>query len=102
LQDVTIFHLIKAFQKALMNVPKKVVHNVRRIPYTIEDQGVYLLNNFRERAHYSFAEVMLAAEEKIQIVVTFIALLELIRSGRVRIEMHDEFNHIMIFKTEHI
>lgn len=102
LQDVTIFHLIKAFQKALVNIPKKVTHNVRRIPYSIEDQGVYLMNNFKDRSEYSFVEVMQSAEEKIQIVVTFIALLELIRSGRVRIEMEQAFNHIRIIKNEHI
>jgi len=101
LQDVTIFHLIKAFQKALMNMPKKVVHSIRRIPYSIEDQGVFLIQNFKGRPSYSFTEVMLAAEEKIQIVVTFIALLELIRSGKVVVDMKEDFNDISIIRQEH-
>jgi segregation and condensation protein A len=102
LQDVTIFHLIKAFQKALVNIPKKVVHNIRRVPYTIEEQGLLLIENFGERQQYSFVEIIRNAQEKIQVVVTFIALLELIRSGRVRVEMRNDFNDILLIKTEHI
>jgi segregation and condensation protein A len=100
LQDVTMFQLIKAFQKALMNIPKKVVHNIRRIPYSIEEQGIYLIDRFKDRREYSFIEVMQEAEEKIQIVVTFIALLELIRSGRVRVDVQDDFNNILLIKNE--
>ncbi|MAT40217.1 MAG: hypothetical protein CL946_11505 [Ectothiorhodospiraceae bacterium] len=99
LHDVTIYHLIKAFQKALTNIPKKVYHEVRRIPYTIEGQGARIMERFGSRKQYNFLEILTEAEERIQVVVTFIALLELIRSQRVRIEMQGDFNDILIHQA---
>jgi segregation and condensation protein A len=100
LKDTTMFDLIRAFQSAMANIPKKVVHEVRTIPYTIEDQGVFLLSLFGERREYDFFEVVVHMKEKIQIVVTFIALLELIRAHRVRIIAKSQFNNFRIIRAQ--
>lgn len=100
LQDVTMFQLIKAFQRAMMNIPKKTVHEVRAIPYTIEEQGLWLIKRFEHRNRYNFTELLRDMQEKVQVVVTFIALLELIRAHRIRIEIHAQFNDFDIIKTD--
>lgn len=99
LKDTTMFDLIRAFQNAMTNIPKKIVHEVRTIPYTIEDQGVFLLGLFGERKEFDFVEVVVHMKEKIQLVVTFIALLELIRAHRVRIVTKSQFNNFRIIRT---
>ncbi len=100
LEDVTMYQLIKAFQKAMMNIPKKTVHEVRAIPWNIEEQGHWIMTRFKERPRYNFLEVMDAMKEKVQVVVTFIALLELIRAHRIRVEIHAQFNDFEIIRTE--
>jgi len=99
LKDVTLFHLIKAFQTAITNIPKPVLHEVRTIPYSIEEQGRFLMNFFHERREYNFLDVIDHMREKIQLVVTFIALLELIRAHRVRIDVQGEYNNFRIIRT---
>jgi segregation and condensation protein A len=100
LQDVTMYQLIKAFQKAMMNIPKKTVHEVRGIPWNIEEQGHWLMQQFGDRSAYNFLEVMHHMKDKLQVVVTFIALLELMRAQRVRVELHTLFNNFEIIRTE--
>ena len=100
LQDVTMFQLIKAFQRAMTNIPKRTVHEVRTIPYTIEEQGLWLMKRFEHRTRYNFTEILRDMQEKVQVVVTFIALLELMRARRIRVEIHAHFNDFDIIKTE--
>jgi segregation and condensation protein A len=100
LEDVTMYQLIKAFQRAMLNIPKKVVHEVRNIPWSIEDQGMWLMQRFSDRERYNFTEIMREMKEKMQVVVTFIALLELIRARRVRVEVYAQFNDIDIIRNE--
>jgi segregation and condensation protein A len=100
LQDVTMYHLIRAFQHAMTHVPPKSVHEVRDIPYTIEEQALFVIRFFENRSSYNFFEVLSSMKEKIQIIVTFIALLELIRAHRVRVEIYSDFNDFQIIKLE--
>ncbi|MCB2205626.1 segregation/condensation protein A [bacterium] len=100
LEDVTMYQLIKAFQHAMMNIPKKTVHEVRAIPWSIEEQGTWLMQRFGARPKYNFLEIMQEMKEKVQVVVTFIALLELIRAHRLRVELHGQFNDFEIIRTE--
>jgi segregation and condensation protein A len=98
LKDVTLFHLVAAFQRAMESIPKKTVHSVQTIPYTIEEQGVFLLDFFAGRNEFNFLDILEEMREKIQLVVTFIALLELIRAHRVRITMLEDFNNFLIIR----
>lgn len=100
LQDVTMYQLIKAFQRAMTNIPKKSVHEVRAIPYTVEEQGLWLMKRFEDRSRYNFTEILRDLQEKVQVIVTFIALLELMRARRIRVEIHAQFNDFDIIKTE--
>jgi segregation and condensation protein A len=96
LRDVTLYQLIRAFQHAMQNMPKPVVHEVRRIPYNIDDQAVMIMNFFQRRPSYRFLELLPHMKEKIQVIVTFVAMLELIRAQRVRIELGEDFNDFTI------
>jgi len=100
LQDVTMFQLIKAFQHAITNIPMKATHEVATVPYSIEEQGAWLMQRFNKRSRYNFLEILVDLHEKVQIVVTFIALLELIRARRIRVELHAQFNDFEIIRND--
>lgn len=96
LRDVTVFSLVMAFHNAMTNMPKITVHEVRTIPWSIEDQGLFLMNFFQGRREYHFTEILGHMQERLQIVVTFVALLELIRAHRVRVAVQSDFNNFRI------
>ncbi len=100
LEDVTMYQLIKAFQQAMMNIPKKTVHEVRTIPWSVEEQAAWLMQRFDGRPKFNFLEILRDLNDRVQLVVTFIAMLELIRAQRLRVEIFAQFNDFEIIRNE--
>ncbi len=98
LKDVTLFDLIAAFKNAVSKMPKKYVHEINKLNVTIDEQMSYILNCFREKTEATFLEMVSAMAEKIRIVVTFLALLELIKQKQLVIRQVNPYEEIMIVK----
>ncbi len=98
LKNITVYDLIKAFQKALMEKPKEVVHEIKKFSVTIDEQIEYIMD-FVERSNYvHFLDLIRDMNEKIRIVVTFIALLELVKMDRIGINTSEKLNDFVIYK----
>lgn len=98
LSDVSLFDLIASFQYAVARMPKKFVHEVVKINVTIDEQIDYILDFFSRRSEATFAELIDGMTEKIRIVVTFIALLELIRSRKLVVRQPEPFQELSIMR----
>ena len=96
LKDVTLFDLLSAFKLALDNMPKVTTHDVGSVGVTIEDQIEYILKRLRDKERLGFQDIMNHFKERIMIVVTFMAILELIRTHRIRIQQASVFGEIWI------
>ena len=96
LQDVSLFDLLLAFKRALDNMPKVTYHEVKRIDVTIEQQTTFIIERLKQRQMMLFSELMAGIREKIVIVVTFLALLEMIRAGKIIVRQSDAFDDIRI------
>ncbi len=99
LKDVSFFDLLTAYKNALAKRPKMIFHNIERMNVTVEDQRKYIMDFFRDRTCYLFTEL---CEDmgKIEIVVTFLAMLELIRQGEIAAKQASIFDDIWIYKAE--
>ena len=51
-------------------------------------------------SHFSFQDLLKKQASKIQIIVTFLAILELMKVGKIRIEQEHLFDDIVITATE--
>jgi segregation and condensation protein A len=96
LHDITLFDLLLAFKKALDNIPKVTYHEVKSIEVTLEQQTNYILQMLNQKPMILFTELVEKYEEKIFIVVTFIALLELIKKKQVLVRQSELFEDIRI------
>ena len=96
LQDISLFDLLLAFKRALDNMPKVTYHEVKRIDVTIEEQTSFIVERLKQRKMILFSELMAEMREKIIIVVTFLALLEMIRAGKIVVRQSDLFDDIRI------
>ncbi|MCX7984742.1 MAG: segregation/condensation protein A [Bacteroidetes bacterium] len=99
IRDVTFFDLIASFKFAMEQMPKKFVHEILRINVTIEEQIEYLENFFARRSEATFHEVVRDFKEKIRIVVTFLALLELIRYRKLVVRQNIPFGEVFIIRN---
>jgi len=96
LQNVTLFDLLLAFKKALDNMPKVTYHEVKKIEVTIEEQTDYILNTMENRSEILFSELIGKFNNKIIIIVTFLALLELIKLRKIMVRQSRVFEEITI------
>lgn len=99
LKDITLFHLISAFKHAMERVPKKLYHDVERLAVSIDDQMGYLMDFFRFRSEVPFSELIASMDEKIRIIVTFLAILELVKEKTLGIRLHEKIGEFVIYRT---
>ncbi len=100
LKNVTIFDLAKAFKKAMDSLKPEVFHEIKKINVTIDEQITHIMNIIEKQKELHFLSLVHGMKEKIRIVVTFVALLELVKSGMIGIKESEEFNDFVILKLE--
>lgn len=96
LKNVSIFDLAKAFKKAIEGLKPQVVHEIKKINVTIDEQIKYILDRVAEKGEIHFLSLVHGMREKIRIVITFVALLELTKMERIGIKESTEFNDFVI------
>jgi segregation and condensation protein A len=94
--DATLYDLLTAFKKALDNMPKITVHQVKTIRVTIEDQVNYIIDRLEGKNHILFFDVVKGLTEKIQVVVTFMAILDLMKINLITAKQVEPFEDIRL------
>ena len=97
LGEVGIFQLINAFQNVIKRVEAR--ENLREIfgeHYTVSDKIDWILQRVGDGVPLRFSELFANMASRVEIVVTFLALLELIRLRQVRATQANPFDEIEI------
>jgi segregation and condensation protein A len=99
LQNVSSFDLLRALQRVLNRVAEKPVALVRREPFSLPERMKDVYARIVESAEgTSFGALCEDCESRLEVVITFLALLELIRRSRVIVEQPRAFEEIMVRK----
>jgi len=79
---------------------------LRDLPQTLIDKGVtmkekldVIRNLLKHSKEISFNEVLQNSQNRTEVIVTFLALLELVKANSVALKQDDTFSDITIFKT---
>jgi segregation and condensation protein A len=102
LKDISLFNLIAAYKSAVDNMPKKVIHEVTLLPVTIDEQISFLMDYLRVHGTATLLKVVAHMTEKVRIVVTIIAILELTKNKVILLSPHDNGNDILICPAPHM
>ncbi|MGK7369114.1 MAG: segregation and condensation protein A [Candidatus Halalkalibacterium sp. M3_1C_030] len=91
LQDVTMFDLMAAFKKVLSDIKKQnIVHHVEKISVTIEQQTEYVLERLHAGGRTSFRQICTELNNRAKIVVTFLAVLEMLKEQQINLYVEDD------------
>lgn len=93
--DVNIFDLLTAFKKILDSAPPEVVM-ITRETLTVKDKMLHIADTLEHAESLRFEELFAGQATRTQLIVTFLALLELLRLGLARVYQEQEFGHIWI------
>lgn len=100
LKNISIYDLIKVFKEVLLKKPKEIYHQIEKVNITIDEQIDFILNKVKEFGKINFISLVSGIREKIRIVVTFIALLELIKMGEIGLNESPYFNDFEIYSLK--
>jgi len=98
LKNVTIFDLAKAFKKVIEGLKPQPVHEIKKINITIDEQIQYILDLLDANPELHFISLVHGMQEKIRIVITFVALLELVKMQRIGLKESPNFNDFVLVK----
>lgn len=97
LGEVGIFQLINAFQNVIKRLEaREDLQEIIGENYTVSDKIERILQTLAEGKAIKFSELFARMASRVEIVVTFLALLELIRLKQVRATQTNEFDEIEI------
>ncbi|MFA5436982.1 MAG: segregation/condensation protein A [Candidatus Omnitrophota bacterium] len=98
--EASIFDLINAFSKALKDVPKEVFYEVVKDQFTVEQATHEILHLLLVRSQVKLSELFGKAKNKMDIIVTFLAVLELIRVKEIIARQNQLFEDIEILRNK--
>ena len=100
LAEVGIFDLINAFNQVLKKASEREdFREIYEERFTVSDKIEEILYTMRDRVEIVFSEVFASASSRAEVVVTFLALLELIRLKRLRVQQQAAFGEIHVTKV---
>lgn len=95
--DVGLFELIDAFQKILENITSSGRLEINADTITVRERIVQIVNIFETKGSVTFNELFSKNADKSEVVVTFLAILEMVRLSLIRIAQHTRTGIIRLF-----
>lgn len=93
--DVNIFDLIGAFKKVFDSAPPEI-HTITKETLTVKDRMLFINEMLENLESLRFEELFKENISRIKLIVTFLALLEILRLGLARVYQEKEFGNIWI------
>ncbi|MEK7331158.1 MAG: segregation/condensation protein A [Candidatus Eisenbacteria bacterium] len=96
LAPATLFDLLDALNRVMSRVPEQTVYEVQGDLYDVEEKMSLIARTVAEQGAVSFSTLMQSCRARAEVIVTFIALLELVRLGRIGVTQPEPFGDIQI------
>lgn len=103
IQNITLFKLMKAFERAMQKYSdrlNKPVHTVVAYNYTMETSREVMLTRARENKTLSFEKIFDHAENRVHAIFLFLSLLELVQQKFLKIMIGEGKNNFIIEYNE--
>lgn len=97
--DLSLFDLIDAFKRILEKTPPEVVR-ITRETLTVKDRIAYILDKIEDTDAIRFEDLFDKDKTRPHLIVTFIALLEILRLGLVKVYQERDFGTIWIINPQ--
>jgi len=96
--EASLFDLLTAFHNVLKEKTPEIVREIEPFKFTLEEKVEEILKRLEKEDRISFSLLFKECLSKGELIVTFLALLELIKQKRVRIRQPKLFAEISVYK----
>ena len=95
-RNISLFDIATYFKAAIDNRPVIIKYELHREPISIEDQKAKLLAYVDGDGILRFSSLMKRLKDKIEIIITFLAILDLIRESKIIVIQNELFSELEI------
>jgi len=95
-RELSVFELLSALKRVIERLPKDIVHEVTLEKITVREKMTLLLDKLRAQGRLVFEELFADVRSRMEIVVTFLGMLELVKMRAIRIFQDDLGGPIVI------
>ncbi|OGQ77964.1 MAG: hypothetical protein A3F90_19065 [Deltaproteobacteria bacterium RIFCSPLOWO2_12_FULL_60_19] len=95
-ESVSLFDLISALRTVLDRLPKDSVHEVALEKVSVREKMSQLLDRLRQEEKVVFQSVFEGASSRMEVIVTFLAMLELVKMRAIRIWQEEVVGPIVL------
>ena len=96
LNEVSLFDISKIFQYAIDNAPDNSAITIQRETISLKKQKDFIVSSFKENSVLSLTTLINKLESKIEIIVTFLAVLDMIKESELICKQKNTFEDIEI------
>lgn len=97
--EASLFDLLTAFRNVLKEKAPEIVREIEPFKFTLEEKVGEILKRLKKKDEISFSLLFKECLSKGELIVTFLALLELIKQKRVRFRQPKLFGEIAIYRA---
>jgi segregation and condensation protein A len=95
-REVSVFDLVGALKRVIDRLPKDTVHEVALDKITVRGKMTLLLETLRVHGNVFFESLFAEAKSRVEVVATFLAMLELVKVRAIRVFQEEMAGPIMI------
>jgi len=99
--EVSLFDLVGAFKTIMEELKKNVAYRIKREQFTVEERIEIIRTSIREKSEVLFTELFAGQYNRIEIITTFLALLELVRLGELIARQMTHGADIWLYAPQH-
>ena len=98
--DVTLFDLARFFKSAMDSMPVVSQFELNRDPVKLEQQKNFIFKYFDGDGKLKFSTILSKLETRMELVVTFLAILDLVREGSCKVIQENVFGDLELQKID--
>jgi segregation and condensation protein A len=95
-REVSVFDLLGALKRVIDRLPKDTVHEVALDKITVREKMMLLLETLRIHGSVLFESLFAGVKSRVEVVATFLAMLELVKVRAIRVFQEEMAGPIMI------
>ena len=96
LKEISVFELAKHFKEVMDRAPEINPYEVDLNTLDLSDKKQFILSSFDGRGILSFEHLLKSCKSKLEVVITFIALLDLVQQFKIAVFQSSLFDDIEI------
>ncbi len=95
--EVGLPQVLKALAEVMARFEDVTTHEVDLEPVSLEDKVALIRARLADRGRLAWSELFADVRSRIDVIVTFMAMLELAKGGELRLHQADNFSELWVF-----